>query len=642
MAKLFEIRLEDDLSEFDDTETGSGRLRQAAVAGLAGTRGGMQVDVEDTTALYGQVDSAAPGSNRMRARVYIDPNGISMSNGAYLHFLSNNGASCLGLYLRYETATGYYIRAYGVDDEDVYDKYVDSSAVSDGSHYVEAYVQRESAAGEGDGVLRLWVDGTLQGAVTTVDNYTVFGSVTGWLLGVGDVSGTVLGSFFLDELEVHDQNAEIGPYVHPGASSATLNGLRDRVRSAVESASGLTEPLIVTASSIQLATGTPNLRDRVESRLQDSGNTRWSTDDLDEAIRTALDEYSQKQPHHAIGTIALAAAGREISLSSLTGLLRVEKVWWDYDSSTPGYPPNWRQFEVWPGSLLYIDDREQPASGEVVRVWYTKMHTIKGLDSATATTVPSEDVSTIVTGAAYHAARTRALELSEKLNVDGNVVRRLNDWADDEGRTWRYQMGQKPPAWQRRASAYQQGDIDEAIRWALQRYAEVDPRRVIASLTLSASGREVDISSLSYLEVLRAWWDYDSSDPVYPPEWRDFEVWPGGILFVKDGSEPASGDVVRVWYTTTHLLNGLDSALSTTLPLGADVLIVTGASGYVTQERVQEDPSRYVPRKLREWAEARLTEFERGLRAVARRTAARESGIAEMPAIDRWDQGEGW
>jgi len=62
----------------------------------------------------------------------------------------------------------------------------------------------------------------------------------------------------------------------------------------------------------------------------------------------------------------------------------------------------------------------------------------------------------------------------------------------------------------------------------------------------------------------------------------------------------------------------------------------------VTQERVQEDPSRYVPRKLREWAEARLTEFERGLRAVARRTAARESGIAEMPAIDRWDQGEGW
>ena len=46
--------------------------------------------------------------------------------------------------------------------------------------------------------------------------------------------------------------------------------------------------MVVTASSIQLATGTPNLRDRVEARLQDSGNSRWSTDDLDEARRALL------------------------------------------------------------------------------------------------------------------------------------------------------------------------------------------------------------------------------------------------------------------------------------------------------------------------------------------------------------------
>ena len=64
-------------------------------------------------------------------------------------------------------------------------------------------------------------------------------------------------------------------------------------------------------------------------------------------------------------------------------------------------------------------------------------------------------------------------------------MRRLNEWADDEGRTWRYQMSQKPPAWQRRASAYDQGDIDEAIRWALHRYTEVAPRQAIESLTLA-------------------------------------------------------------------------------------------------------------------------------------------------------------
>ena len=139
--------------------------------------------------------------------------------------------------------------------------------------------------------------------------------------------------------------------------AATLNGMRDRVRDQIEAATGRTEPLAVTASSIQLSTGSPNLRDRVESLLQDSGNTRWSTDDTDEAIRRALEVYSQYSPQHAIGTIALSAAGREIDISSLTGLVRVEKVWWDYDSTTPGYPPNWRQFEVWPRSILYIDDR---------------------------------------------------------------------------------------------------------------------------------------------------------------------------------------------------------------------------------------------------------------------------------------------
>ena len=423
----------------------------------------------------------------------------------------------------------------------------------------------------------------------------------------------------------------------------TLNDLRDRIRTQVEAAWGFTEPLAVTASSIQLATGTPNLRDRVEARLQDSGNSRWSTDDTDEAIRTALEEYGQFQPYETVGTVALSADGREIDISSLTGLLRVERVWWDYDSSDPGYPPNWRQFEVWPGSILYIDDREEPSSGDTVRVWYTKMHTVKGLDGATATTVPEEDLGSIVTGAAYHAARARAIELSESLTVDRDVVDRLEAWADEQGKAWRYQIRRRPPAWQRRAYAYDQGDLDEAIRWALHRYNEVLPDQTVTTVDLSAAGREVDISAITDdLEVLRVWWDYDSSDPAHPPHWRTFQVWPGDILYIDDPDEPQSGDTVRIWYTRMHTINGLDSATATTLPADAETLIVTGAAGVATQERQLEEASRYVPRKLREWAEARLREFERGLSAAVRRRAARHSGVAAMGTLDRWDDGSGW
>ena len=425
--------------------------------------------------------------------------------------------------------------------------------------------------------------------------------------------------------------------------AATLNGMRDRVRDQIEAATGRTEPLAVTASSIQLSTGSPNLRDRVESLLQDSGNTRWSTDDTDEAIRRALEVYSQYSPQHAIGTIALSAAGREIDISSLTGLVRVEKVWWDYDSTTPGYPPNWRQFEVWPGSILYIDDRTEPASGETVRVWYTKMHTVKGLDSASATTVPEEDIPHLIAGACQFAAEARAVELSETLNVDRDVVKRLMEWADEQGKAFRYGIRKQLPAWERYATALGQENVDEAIRWALHRYNLVEPYRAEGDVTLSADGREISLSTLTgLLEVERVWHPYDSSDPAEPPNWREFEVWPGSLLYIPGGSEPQNADVVRVFYTKLHTLNGLDSATATTFGDDVETLLVIGASGFAAQERTMEQEGRFVPTKLREWADARLREFERGLRQMAQREGIRQSGIAPADDLDRWDDGGGW
>jgi len=90
-------------------------------------------------------------------------------------------------------------------------------------------------------------------------------------------------------------------------------------------------------------------------------------------------------------------------------------------------------------------------------------------------------------------------------------------------------------------------------------------------------------------------------------------------------------------------LNGLDGAGSTSLPADAENLIVVGACGYAAEERIQEEPGRSVPRRLKEWAEGRLREFERGLKQVARRNASRHSGIAVSPALDRWDsEADSW
>ena len=123
---------------------------------------------------------------------------------------------------------------------------------------------------------------------------------------------------------------------------------------------------------------------------------------------------------------------------------------------------------------------------------------------------------------------------------------------------------------------------------------------------------------------------------------REFEVWPGDLMFVKDGGEPQTGDVVRVWYKHLRTINGLDSETSTTLPTQDEQIIIAGASGFCAQERVQEQPGVSVPRKLREWGDARLREFDRGLMRLSKRLAARSSGIATIPATDRWDDGHGW
>ena len=180
------------------------------------------------------------------------------------------------------------------------------------------------------------------------------------------------------------------------------------------------------ASSQTLA----QLRTRTLLLLQDAGTSKWATGDIDEALTQALDRYSELLPQRKIGTITLSAAGREIDVSSLTGWINIDRIWWDYDSSDPNHPPNWRDFELWPGDIVYINDNSEPDASDVVRVWYTLRHTLNGLRSATATTIPEDAETPLVTGAAGIAALMRAVETTEALTIDGWTGKRLRHLAD--------------------------------------------------------------------------------------------------------------------------------------------------------------------------------------------------------------------
>jgi hypothetical protein len=190
-------------------------------------------------------------------------------------------------------------------------------------------------------------------------------------------------------------------------------------------------------------------------------------------------------------------------------------------------------------------------------------------------------------------------------------------------------------------------ELEEAIRQALHAYADYLPNRAITTVTLSSAGREIDISSISYRTIERVWWDYDSSDPDHPPHWRDFEVWPGDILFINDPEEPASSDVVRIWYTTDHTLDDLDSAETTTFSDAHASVIAIGAAGFAAHARVvtlseQANVNEWAPRNLREWATLQLDTYYKRLQQLSAQESAQHAGLADLAPLDRWDTHNDW
>ena len=184
------------------------------------------------------------------------------------------------------------------------------------------------------------------------------------------------------------------------------------------------------------------LETRVAANLFDAANTIWATSQLDEAIRVALDEYQAAAPLPAETVIIAPAAGREIALNGITGLLAVTDVWWPYDSTVAEeWPPVRVGYRVYwddarPVLMLNAKDGAQPALSDELRIFYTLRHTIQNLDSGATTTLRADHESHFVTGATAHAAIQRGADLIEKYGsrsgdaarYEAFGLRRLAEW----------------------------------------------------------------------------------------------------------------------------------------------------------------------------------------------------------------------
>ena len=140
-----------------------------------------------------------------------------------------------------------------------------------------------------------------------------------------------------------------------------------------------------------------DLRTRVRQDLhdEDAATYRWTDAELNRHIQHALQEASLAAPLEAKGTLTTTAGSRDLSLSTLSGLVLVEAA----EYPTGQYPPHFVRSSVWGSTLTLLVDRP-PSGAEAVAVYYGKLHT---LDTTTSTLPPALE-ELVALGAEAYAA----------------------------------------------------------------------------------------------------------------------------------------------------------------------------------------------------------------------------------------------
>jgi hypothetical protein len=129
--------------------------------------------------------------------------------------------------------------------------------------------------------------------------------------------------------------------------------------------------------------------------------------------------------------------------------------------------------------------------------------------------------------------------------------------------------------------------IDEALKQARDLYTDAAPLAMETVITAPGNGREIALSALTDLiNVHDVWFPYDSTAAeVWPPQRvRGFRVWwddAQPVLFLPDviGSQPQTGDELRIFYTVPHTIQNLDSASITSIPAHHESHLCRGAAG---------------------------------------------------------------
>jgi hypothetical protein len=170
---------------------------------------GLQAVINDNNAIY-VVDNTPNAEPRYRARFYLDPNSIVMTDRDAFYFLYGYSGTSTGmLRVEFRIFKGtYQLRAALRNDGN---SWASSSwaDITDAPHSIEFDWQAATVAGANNGSLTIWIDGIQNASLTGIDNDTrridqiQFGAVSG-------IDAGTRGTLYFDAFESRRQSY-IGP-----------------------------------------------------------------------------------------------------------------------------------------------------------------------------------------------------------------------------------------------------------------------------------------------------------------------------------------------------------------------------------------------------------------------------------------------
>jgi hypothetical protein len=220
---------------------------------------------------------------------------------------------------------------------------------------------------------------------------------------------------------------------------------------------------LTTTAVVATATTIATLRTTLRRELhdEDSANYRWTDAVLDRHLTRAVRELSLVAPLDTKVTLDTTAGSRDVSVSSIDGLIRIEAVEYPTGQWSPSYAP----FSLFQSTLTLLTDAA-PSAVQPLYVFAGKLHTL----DASQSTLPAATEDVAVCGAAAYAALEWASFATNRANVAGTAAfDNYQAWGEERLRQFREALrGFGREARVRNASLFRPaaGASRDTVRWS--------------------------------------------------------------------------------------------------------------------------------------------------------------------------------